>query len=352
MENGTRRGLPLGLPRLLCLCVLAAACEDPLLEESFEPNVTVYEAAEVVTTDAALVVDGAPLIDFGDGIRSIIARHQVTYSYGGLHEPTNDELSDEGWHLDFLRHRVTAERGDSVFLRGVDFGEVALGGSPAGRSERTDPIVTPRDGYVRVIERYLLYRALIYSTRLNRDGSTVEFYHEPYYERMVAGQPVILSAPGSSEVDPATASLTLRPGPRLTGLWNGQSRDYQQSMQSLDVGEHLVIDLDRPLEADRGLVRLLYAPPNDAGVSEEDRRRASATFVLLDDTDRIVIPSSALRSISAHLPEVLGAFIIDVREYLVTPDVMTVRYADDVSETFDMIRTSSVRVYARMPASQ
>lgn len=338
-----------GRAACFAIVVTAAGCGDGPTRPTFEPNVAVFPGAAVTTSDDAVLVGGAPHIDFGSGIRAIFLQHSTRFTYGGLYERINDGLTDESWYLDFRRSRITAERADTVFRRAVDFGDVALDGTAAIRTEINDPFVSQRDDHVRVLERYLLFRVLIYSHRHNIDGSEVSFVHEPFYEGMVGGQPVSLTASGSPEVHPASASFTVQPGPRVTTVWNGDVLPFESSMSELRHDQPLMLELDRPVDPDKTMIRIFYAPPNEAGVSSEVRRLASAAFGLLGRTDRVVIPPSALREIASHLPEALGGFIIQVSEYQIEDDVMDVTYSDGIEETFAVLRASHFRIYARMP---
>jgi hypothetical protein len=329
--------------------LFVGGCDDGQTVETYDPNVVVFPAASVTTTDDGVLVAGVPHIDFGTGIRAIFLQHSTRFTYGGLYDRINDGLTDEGWYLDLRRHRVTVERADTVFRRGVDFGDVALDGAAANRTEINDPIITPRADYVRVLERYLLFRVLIYSRRYNMDGSEVTFVEEPFYERMVNGRPVTLSVTGTTEVEPASASFVVRPGPRVVALWNGAALDFENVMSELRPDQPLMLEVDRPLDPDKTIVRIFYAPPNEAGVSPEVRQSASAAFTLLDRSSRVVIPPSALKEIASNLPEAVGGFIIQISEYEVEDDVMDVKYSDGEEETFSVARASHFRIYARMP---
>ena len=121
-------------PRRLPVAIavfLASACDSGPTEPSLVSNVAVLAGVEVVTTDTAVLVDGEPRIRFGDGSRGMGVYHSTTFTYGGLYEPVNDALVNESWFMDVGRRIVTDERGDTVFSRALDFGDVALEGTPA-----------------------------------------------------------------------------------------------------------------------------------------------------------------------------------------------------------------------------
>lgn len=331
------------------LLALSAGCDGTPTELTDEPNVVVYAAAQVSQTDEALLVAGTPQIDFGNGIRAILFSHQTRYVYSGVFDHlTNEREMDESWYMDFRRSRVIDQRADTLFRRAVDFGDVALDGTLADRLVNTDRIVVPRGDSVWAFDGYLTFRASFYSHRSVLNASDVSFRHEPAYDNIVAGRPITLVIGGTNEVDPTSASFTVRPGPRVVDLWNGETIDFDRSMPELRHDRPLMIELDRPVDHDRAIVRIFYAPPNDAGVSQEQRRLASAAFMLLGRSNRIVIPPSALGEIAANLPEPVGQFIIQISEYLVEEDVMNVRYSDGEEEEFAVIRNSSYRIYATM----
>jgi len=331
------------------LLALSVGCESTPTEPTYEPNVVVFGAALVSQTNDALLVAGTPHIDFGNGIRSIFLQHSTRYVYRGVFDHlTSDREMDESWYLDFRRSRVIDQRADTLFRRAVDFGDVTLDGVLADRLVIDDPFVVPRGDLLWAFEGYLTFRASFYGFRSVLNGSDVSFRREPAYDNIMAGRPITLAAGGTDEVDPVSASFTVRPGPRVMDLWNGETVDFENSMPELRHDRPLMIELDRPLDPDRTLVRIFYVPPNDAGVSPEQRQLSSAAFMLLGRSQRIVIPPSALAEIARHLPEPVGQFIVQISEYLVDEDVMDVRYSDGEEERFAVLRVSSFRIYATM----
>lgn len=333
----------------LSLVAATAACDGTPTELTLEPNVAVFAAADVSQTDDAVLVGGTPQIDFGDGVRAILFSHQTRYVYRGVFEHLDsDREKDDSWYMDLRRSRTVEQRADTLFRRAVDFGDVTLDGTLADRLVNPNPFTAQRGDSVWAFDGYLTFRAAFYSYRSVLGGSDVSFRHEPAYDNIVAGRPVTLVVEGSDEVDPASASFALQPGPQVVDLWNGETVDFENSMPELRHDRPLALELDRPVERDRAIIRIFYAPPNDAGVSEDDRRLASAAFMLLGRSQRIVIPPSALSEMASHLPEPFGRYIIQISEYLVEDDVMDVRYSDGEEETFSVIRTSSFRIYATM----
>jgi hypothetical protein len=97
--------------------------------------VTVLAGAEVTTTDDAVVVGGVPRIHLGGGPRGMFVQQSTEYTYGGLYEQINEELVGESWYMDVGRRVVTRESGDTIFTRALDFGNVALEGTPASHFE-------------------------------------------------------------------------------------------------------------------------------------------------------------------------------------------------------------------------
>src|SRR5688572_26347194 len=161
------------------LIVAAFACETaPPTQNSDRtevPNVTVLSGAEVVTNDTAVLVNDEELISFGVGPAGLLLYSFQEFTYGGLYEKINDELVGDQWFMDVGRRIITAERGDTVFSRALDFGAVTLGGSPFTRYRIDTARVIEAGDRVRVYENGLLNRILIYAQRLNMDGSTVTF---------------------------------------------------------------------------------------------------------------------------------------------------------------------------------
>lgn len=311
--------------------VFLTACESgPTPPELLASNVTALTGAEVTTTDEAVLIDGEVCIRLGDGPRGMFVQHYQEYTYGGLDGAVNDELVEESWYMDVRRELVTRESGDSIFHRDVDFGNVALEGTPAMRTEIDTAQVYTLPDRVIVLERYILNRVLIYAHRQNMSGSTVAFAHEPFYEEMVAGSPLSLTATGSADIEPLAATVTLRPGARVTGLWNGGDLDFARSRPVLRPDEPLVVELSRPLEPDRSLLLLSYAPIG--GVDRQTYRNASATFQLKAPTDRIVIPASALAQIASHMVEDEGSYVFRILEYLVHEDALEIVYTGDGAE--------------------
>lgn len=331
--------------------VLSSACSGPIepKEQTMVPNVTVLPGAQMVTTDSAVLVDGDRRIHFGDGPRGIFVNHFTEFTYGGMYERINDALVDESWYMDVGRRIVTDVRGDTVFSRALDFGDVALEGTPALRHEIDTAIVVDAGNNVRVYENVLLNRILIYNHRLNMDGSEVTFSHEPFYEHMVAGGAIELTASGSADIEPTSASLTLRAGARITTMWNGVDLNFEQVRPVLRTDEPLVVELTRQLDPDRTLLRLAYAPPTPNDLDPDVIRRASAVFALQERTDRLVIPASALAEVASHLPEAEGGFVFRIYEYLVMEDVLEiVRIGDGITEKLSGLQSNGFGLYVQM----
>jgi len=330
--------------------VLISACDSrPTgLSEADEPNVTVLAGGDVATTDTAVLVNGQTHIDFGDGPMGIFVQHHTEYTYGGLHGHLNEDLREESWYMDVSRRIVTRESGDTTFYRSLDFGDVALEGTPASFLE-VDTATAINTGHdVRVYENHLLHRVLIYSHRLNMDGSTVTFAHEPYYEHMVAGGGIELTASGSDDIAPTSTTLTFRAGARVTGLSNGDEFAFEQERPVLRPDEPLVVELSRPLAPDRTVLYLFYAPAPQT-VDPAVARRASAVFVLTETTDRVVIPASALTEMASHLPEAEGEYVFRIVEYIVKEDVLDiVRIDGDVAESLTGIQGNIFGFYLLM----
>lgn len=324
--------------------VLVSACDSKPTEptESTDlPNVTVLAGADVATTDNAVLVGGEPRIHFGDGPIGMFVQHFTEFSYGGLHERINDELVGESWYMDVGRRIVTREGGDTVFYRSLDFGDVALEGTPALRHEIDTVRVIDAGDRVRVYENGILNRVIIYSHRINMDGSTVSFVHEPFYEHMVAGGVIELTASGSADIAPTAGSLTLRAGARVTALSNGEDLDFDQERPVLRTDEPLIVELSRPLDPDRAVLYLVYVPAPESGTDPEVVRRARAVFVLAERTDVVVIPASALAEVASHLPEPEGEFVFRISEYLVEEDVLEiVRNEEGKVEALSLIQAN------------
>jgi hypothetical protein len=336
----------------LTAVILASACDlgstEPR-EQTEVPNVTVLAAAELVTTDTAVLVNGERLIDFGHGPRGIYVGHFTEFTYGGMYERINDELVGESWYMEVGRMIVTDERGDTVFLRSLDFGDVALGGTPARRHETDTVIVLDSRLPVRVYQKVISNRISIYNHRLNMDGSTVTFSHEPYYEHMLAGGAIELTASGSDDIEPTSASLTLRPGMRITSLWNGEHLSFEHVLTEFRTDKPLVVELSRQLDPDRTILHLEWAPPNSFVVDPDVRRRASAVFQLQERTDRLVIPASALAEIASHLPVAEGWFVFRIYEYHVMQDVLEiVRIKDGITESLRAVQSNGFGLYVKI----
>jgi len=330
--------------------LLASACDSgPSEPPTLESNVTVLAGAEVTTTDDAVVVGGVPRIHLGGGPRGMFVQQSTEYTYGGLYEQINEELVGESWYMDVGRRVVTRESGDTIFTRALDFGDVALEGTPASHFEiDTARVIDTGDG-VRVYENLILNRVLIYVHRLNMDGSTVSFVHAPFYEHMLADGAIELTASGSEDIEPFSAALTLAEGARVTALSNGDDLYFERERQMLRTDEPLVVELSRPLDPSRAVLRLVYLPPPESDVDPETARRASAAFELMGRTDRVVIPASALAEVASHLPEEEGGFILRVSEYFVKEDVYRlVRVEDGTAETLSGLQVSHFTIYVGM----
>lgn len=202
---------------------------------------------------------------------------------------------------------------------------------------------------VHVYHNYILDRVSIYSHRINMGGSTVSFVHGPFYEHMVAGGAIELTASGSGDIEPASASVTLRAGARVTALSNGDDLDFRRERPVLRPDEPLVVELSRPLDPNRAVLRLSYAPAPGSGVDPDVVRRARAVFQLTETTDRVVIPASALAGIASHLPEEEGGFVFRVYEYLVKQDVLEiVRIENGTAESLSGLQVNVFGFYLRM----
>ncbi len=337
-------------PLAAMVCILSSpACDPGPTAPNLESNVTVLPGAEVITTDEAVLVADVAHIQFGNRPRGMYVQHHTEYTYGGLYERINDELVGESWYMDVGRRIVTRESGDTVFYRYLDFGDVALEGTPARHVEQDTVRVFTGGDRVRVYQNYILDRVLIYSHRLNMDGSTVSFVHEPFYERMVGGGEIDLTASGSADIEPTSASLTFRPGARVAVLWNGNDLAFDVERPVLRTDEPLVVELSRPLDPGRSVLILSYAPAPGSGVDPAVVRRASACFQLEKSTDRVVIPAKALAEVASHLPEEEGGFVFRIYEYLVKDDAFEiVRVEDGTSESLSGLQLNSFGFYLRM----
>ena len=324
-------------PLIAVAIVVMTGCDPgPTPPDVLDPNVTALTGAEVTTTDEAVLIDGVVCIDLGDGPRGIFVQHHKEYTYGGLFEVENDELVGESWYMDVRREQVTRGRGDSIFYRDVDLGEVLLEGTAAMRTEIDTVQIYPLPDRVVVVENYILNRILIFAHRLNMSGGTVSFAHEPFYEDMLAGSPLTVTATGSAEVEPFSAAITLRPGAGVTGLWNGADLDFDRSRPVLRPDEPLVVELSRSLERDRALLFMSYAPAG--GADAQTLRKASAVFQLETTTDRVVIPASALAEIASHMVEDDGRYVFRILEYLVHEDALDIVYVDGPEEALDGVQ--------------
>jgi hypothetical protein len=334
----------------LVVAVLACACGSTEPGDETEvPNVTMYPGVEMVTTDTAVLVNGERFIDFGHGPRGVFVDHFTEYTYGGMYERINDELVGESWYMDVGRRIVTDVRGDTVFTRALDLGDVALEGTPALRHEVDTAIVVDAGDQVHVYENIIVNRVLIYSHRLNMDGSEVSFAHEPYYERMLAGEAIELTASGSEDIEPTSASITLRQGMRITSLRNGEELPFEHELTVFRTDLPLVVNLDRPLDPDRSLLLLAYAPPPPFDVDPDVVRRATAVFKLQERTDRLVIPASALAAVASQLPAPEGGFVFRIYEYRVMEDALEiVRIKDGITEALSALQSNGFGLYVRL----
>lgn len=332
--------------------VAALACDTPPTQNTDQtevPNVTVLSGAEVVTTDTAVLVNGERLISFGSGPAGMLLHSFQEFTYGGLYEKLNDELVDDQSFMDVGRRIVTDERGDTVFSRSLDFGEVTLAGSSFSRYEIDTARVFDEGGDVQVYENGLLNRILIYARRLNMDGSTVTFAHEPFYDHMLAGNAVELRASGSGDIAPTSATLRATGGARVTRLWNGEDLDFEKQMPVLRIDEPLVVELSRPLDPDRTIILLAFVQPPPYNIDPEVANRASSVFMLKERTRRVVIPAAALADVAAHLPIAEGGLVFRIYEYIVSEDVLEIhRRRDGITEPLNFLQSNGVGFYVWM----
>lgn len=335
------------------LVVAAFACETtPPTQNSDRtevPNVTVLSGAEVVTTDTAVLVNDEELISFGVGPAGLLLYSFQEFTYGGMYEKINDALVDDQSFMDVGRRIVTSERGDTVFSLALDFGAVTLGGSPFTRYQIDTARVIESADEVRVYENGLLNRILIYAHRLNMDGSTVTFAHEPFYEHMLAGGAVELRATGSADISQTSASLRVTAGARVTRLWNGADLEFGKKMPVLRTDAPLVVELSRPLDPDRTIILLAFIQPPPYNIDPAIADRASAVFMLNERTRRVVIPAAALADLAAHLPIAEGGLVFRIYEYEVAEDVLLIhRRRDGITEPLNLLQSKGVGFYVRM----
>ena len=339
-------------PSIVIVVVAAFACETPPTQNTDRtevPNVTVLSGADVVTTDTAVLVNGERLISFGVGPAGMLLHAFQEFTYGGMYEKINDELVDDQSFMDVGRRIVTAERGDTVFSRALDFGEVTLGGSAASRFEIDTAQVIDAGDEVHVYENGLLNRILIYAQRLNMDGSTVTFAHEPFYDRMLAGSAVELRAGGSGDIAPTSALLRATVGARVTRMWNGSDLEFDKKMPVLRTDHPLVVELNRPLDPDRTIILLSFFQPPPYTIDPAIADRASAVFMLNERTRRVVIGADALADVAAHLPIAEGGLVFRIYEYVVAEDVLEInRRRDGVTERLNFLQSNGVGFYVRM----
>jgi hypothetical protein len=349
MEAHANQAARWPLAAIVILIPLLSACDSGPVEPNLESNVTVLTGAEVTTTDDAVLVAGVASIPLGNRPRGMYVQHHTEYTYGGLHQPINNELVGESWYMDVGRSIITRESEDTVFYRYLDFGDVALEGTPALHIEQDTVRTITAGDQVRVYQNHILDRVQINIHRLNLDGSTVSFVPEPFYEHMVGGGAIELTASGSADLQPTSASVTVRPGARVVDLWNGEDLAFDQTRPVLRTDQPLVIELSRSLNPGQSVLRLSYVPPVGSGVALEVLRRASACFQLKRSTDRIVIPAEALAEVASHLPEEEGAFVFRIYEYLVKDDALEiVRVEDGTRQTLSGLQLNSFGFYLRM----
>ena len=335
--------------------VLAAACDSGPTEQEEQdgrtevPNVRMLAGAQLVTTDTAVLIDGARFIVFGDRPIGISSQHSCEFKYGAFYEWLSDELMGEGWFIDISRRIVTDRRGDTVFTRYLDFGAVALEGTPAHHFQIDTAIVVDAGDHIRVDENYILDRILVYSHQTNMDGSEVTFVHEPFYEHMLAGGAVELTASGSEDIEPTAISLSFGPGVWVTGLWNGEDLSFEREQPVFRTDKPLVIELSRELDPDRTALSLFYAPPPPYNTDPEIVRPASAVFQLQETTDRVVIPAADLEEIASHLPEPEGVYLLGIHEYTVTQDALQIlRIEAGITESLTALESNGCRLEVRM----
>ena len=175
------------------------------------------------------------------------------------------------------------------------------------------------------------------------------FSHEPYYERMLAGEALELTASGSADIAPTSALITLRPGVRITALWNGEDVPFERELPVFRTDQPLVVQLSRSLIPDRTILHLEWAPPNSYVVDPDVRRRASAVFQLKERTNRLVIPASALAEVASHLPVEEGWFVFRIFEYHVIQDVLRiVRLKESMRESLRAVQSIGFGLYVKM----
>jgi hypothetical protein len=315
----------------------------------FEPNVTVLPAADIVTTDEAVLVAGVPRMDYGARPRGMFAQHAIEYSYGGPFEPLDGDLSDESFYVDVARRVVTGESPDTVRFRYLELGDVALQGTAATVLRIDSVRVFPDPPPVRVYANFILNRVLVYAVERKIGGGSVVFATAPYYQQLLAGGEVNLSATGSSEIEPLLAPVRFASSARVIGLWNGQELDFERSRPVLRTDRPLVIAVSRALDPDRAWIWLAWFPRPGSGADPDAVRRASAVFELHRPTDRIVIPASALADLASHLPGPEGGFVLRISEYLVDDDAFDIGYASDgTAETLSRLQANVVTVLVRI----
>jgi hypothetical protein len=139
-------------------------------------------------------------------------------------------------------------------------------------------------------------------------------------------------------------------GARVTALSNGDDLDFQQERPVLRTDEPLVVELNRPLDPDRALLRLMYVPPPVSGGPTEPIPGARAVFELERRTDRVVIPASALAEVASHVPEAVnGPYLLRISEYLLKEDVYEiVRAPDGTTESLSGLQVNHFSIYVRM----
>jgi hypothetical protein len=176
---------------------------------------------------------------------------------------------------------------------------------------------------------------------VNMDGTAVPFIHEPFYDGMLAGAALELTAGGSDEIAPTSATLTVTVPARVTGLTNGEELDFEHERPLLRNDIPLVVEFSRPLAPDRAVLHLACIPPPGPNLDPEAQRRASAVFALRNLTGRVVIPAAALAEVAAHLPQPEGECIFRIYEYTVAEDVLVIeRLKDGITEGLNAVQSN------------
>jgi hypothetical protein len=301
----------------LLLLLGAAACESGRIggPEPEPGNINFLLGAAVVESDTGIVVDGRSVVRHPSNGQALWLDRFDHRPYGGFPELDYPQSAHQSlaWRISLKHQPQQAQQGDSMIFRFVDHGETQV--ARTAMEKHTDlPHFTP--GLPIRFENFISYFTQAYVHVDWWQGGSTTFHRAPYFDDLLAGAPLVVETSGSAEAEPVTATFSARPFAELKAIANGAPIPQDGAMPVVSVNESFALEFNRSLDPARAFIILIPF----RGVNGK-----RAFIQPISASQRVVIPSSALRELSAGSSATRLAYTMIIIEVHVQDNVFTGR---------------------------